>query len=78
MQGVQAGLDAILIYPMLLILVKFLVKNSQIINQNLVQEHFNNTLFIRTKNIESRGWILDIMMCIDSISKDTFEPKRYL
>ena len=29
----------------------FLVKNSQIINQNLVQEHFNNTLFIRTKNM---------------------------
>ena len=53
----------------------FLVKNSQIINQNLVQEHFNNTLFIRTKNIESRGWILDIMMCIDSISKDTFNLK---
>lgn len=52
MQGagwVDAHID-----PMLLILVKFFGQN-QIINQNLVQEHFNNTLFIRTKNIESRG-----------------------
>lgn len=50
----------------------FLVRNSQIVNQNLVKEQFNNTLFIRTKNTDARGWILDIMMCIDSIPKDTF------
>lgn len=50
----------------------FLVKNSQIVNQNLVKEQFNQTLFIRTKSIEARGWLLDIMVCVDSIPKEIF------
>lgn len=50
----------------------FLVKNTQIINQELVKETFNKTLFLRTKSKDAKGWILDTMNCIDSIKKEIF------
>lgn len=50
----------------------FLVKDSQIINRNIVEKVFQKTLFLRDKNIDSRGWIIDIMNCIDKIKNDTF------
>lgn len=50
----------------------FLVKNSQIINQNIVTETFNKTLFLRTKTKDTKGWILDVMNCIDLIKSETF------
>lgn len=50
----------------------FLVKNAQVINREIVKETFNKTLFLRTKNKDAKGWILDIMNCIDSIKKENF------
>ncbi len=50
----------------------FLVKNAQIINKEIVKNIFNKTLFLRTKNREAKGWILDIMNCIDLIKKEKF------
>jgi type II restriction enzyme len=48
----------------------FLVKNTQIINQDL--ENFNKTLFLRSKSKDAKGWILDVMICVDSIKKENF------
>lgn len=50
----------------------FLVKNTKTINQEIVKETFNKTLFLRTKSKDAKGWILDIMNCIDLIKKDSF------
>lgn len=50
----------------------FLVKNTKIIDYNLVKDSFNKTLFIREKSRESKGWILDVLNCVDSINKETF------
>ncbi|WP_372474414.1 DpnI domain-containing protein [Capnocytophaga sp. ARDL2] len=50
----------------------FLVKNSQVINQKIVKDSFNKTLFLRQQSKASKGWILDIMTCVDSIKKDNF------
>lgn len=50
----------------------FLVKNSQIINPNEVHQSFQKTLFLRSKNEAAKGWILEVMNCVDSIKKDTF------
>ncbi len=50
----------------------FLVKSSKVINPKIVNHFFNNTLFLREKSAEARGWILDIMMCIDEIKSETF------
>ncbi len=49
----------------------FLVEKAKIINPEVVQKAFNKTTFLRTKSTDSRGWILDILNCIEKIpSKD--------
>ena len=50
----------------------FLVKNSQLIDKTIVEYSFKKTLFIRNQSLDSKGWILDIMLCVDSIHKDVF------
>ena len=50
----------------------FLVKNNVIVGQDLVKEQFNRTLFLRDKSDDVKGWILDVMNCVDLISCDTF------
>ncbi len=50
----------------------FLVKNTKIIDPNTVTQSFNRTLFLRQKSSEAKGWILDIMECIDTIKTDVF------
>lgn len=50
----------------------FLVKNSELIDGTVVENSFKKTLFIRNQSFDSKGWILDIMLCIDAIPKDVF------
>ncbi|MBS1174307.1 MAG: restriction endonuclease [Burkholderiaceae bacterium] len=50
----------------------FLIKNAKVINHNLVKDTFNKTLFLRQQNNDAKGWILDVMNCIDLIQNDTF------
>ncbi|MFV0531431.1 MAG: DpnI domain-containing protein [Flavobacteriales bacterium] len=50
----------------------FLVKNEQIINRENVKNSFNKTLFIRNKKLDAKGWILDVLRCVDEISKANF------
>jgi type II restriction enzyme len=50
----------------------FLINDSKIINPEQVQIAFNKTTFLRDKNIESKGWLLDILTCIDSIPNKEF------
>lgn len=50
----------------------FLVKDSQIIENEIVKESFNKMLFLREKSVDEKGWILDLMHCVDSIPKEKF------
>ncbi len=50
----------------------FLINNSKIINPENVQTAFNKTIFLRDKSQESKGWLLDILNCIESIPKTEF------
>ena len=50
----------------------FLVKNSEVIDRKIVSQSFNKTLFLREKSNEAKGWILDIMKCVDEIKSDAF------
>lgn len=50
----------------------FLVKNTLIIDSKLVNESFNKTLFLRGKSKESKGWILDVMKCVDTLKRESF------
>jgi type II restriction enzyme len=50
----------------------FLVKDAKLIDKNIVETSFKKTLFLRGKSVESKGWILDIMNCVDMIKNDSF------
>lgn len=50
----------------------FLVKNAQIIDKKVVENAFNQTMFLREKSNDSKGWILDILRCIDAVKKNSF------
>ncbi|HCN38595.1 MAG TPA: restriction endonuclease [Bacteroidetes bacterium] len=50
----------------------FLIRDSKVIDRKIVKTAFNKTLFLRKKSTESKGWILDIMQCVDEIKKNDF------
>jgi len=50
----------------------FLIKDSQIINKNTVKDSFTKTLFLRNEKQDTKGWILDVMKCVDRIKDDVF------
>lgn len=50
----------------------FLVKDAKLIDRDIVETSFKKTLFLREKSIESKGWILDLMNCVDMIKKESF------
>jgi type II restriction enzyme len=50
----------------------FLVQDSKVISPEVVKESFNKTLFLREKSTDAKGWILDLLSCVDSIKKETF------
>lgn len=50
----------------------FLVKDAKLIDRDIVETSFKKTLFLREKSVESKGWILDLMTCVDMIKKDSF------
>lgn len=51
----------------------FVIKNAKAINPEIVKQSFHKTLFLRTKDKDAKGWILDIMNCVDLIKKESFE-----
>ena len=51
----------------------FYIKDKQIKSKENVLENWAKTLFLReTKKAELKGWILDIMKCIDKLKKEEF------
>lgn len=50
----------------------FLVKDKKLIDPKVVEISFKKTLFIRDKSVDSKGWILDLMNCVDMIKHETF------
>lgn len=50
----------------------FLVREGQVVNKEIVQDSFNKTVFLRNTNLKARGWLLDVMNCIDQVDEDTF------
>jgi type II restriction enzyme len=50
----------------------FLVKDSKVVNKTIVKKSFNKTLFLRKKDGDAKGWILDLMKCVDSIPRYNF------
>ena len=51
----------------------FLVKDSRVVERQGVLNNWNRTVFLRNKTIESKGWTLDVLKCIDNINRNEFE-----
>ena len=51
----------------------FLIKNSKILKRENVLNNWNKTLFLKNKPIESKGWTLDILNCLDEIKGKEFK-----
>ena len=54
----------------------YIVKNSTLIEKEVVHRKWKATAFLRLKQGETKGWILDIMKCIDLFQNDTFTLKE--
>ena len=50
----------------------YLIKNGQEENKNIVIDKFNKMLFLRKSKGELRGWLLDILKCIELLDKKEF------
>jgi len=51
----------------------FYIKNGQKKEKNEILKNWQKTLFLReTKRQELKGWILDVMRCIDKLNKQEF------
>jgi type II restriction enzyme len=50
----------------------FIVKDSKEIPKDKVEIKLQSTSFLRGQKIDSRGWIMDIMNCVDKIHGNSF------
>lgn len=50
----------------------YIIKNGKEEDRNMVIEHFNKMLFLRKSKGELKGWLLDVLKCIDLLGKKDF------
>jgi type II restriction enzyme len=50
----------------------YFVKNSTVIDKRNVFDNWSKTLFLKNEKAEAKGWILDIMNCLDKIPDEIF------
>ena len=51
----------------------FFVQNGLVKSKNEVLERWNKTTFVKSKsNIEAKGWLLDVLVCVERIKKQDF------
>jgi len=50
----------------------YLVRDGQPQPKESVLEQWGKTLFLRDQNVEARGWLIEVMKCVESIGKQEF------
>ncbi len=50
----------------------FYVKNSKAVDKRAVLESWSKTCFLEKSKGEAKGWLLDIIQCIESLEKQEF------
>lgn len=50
----------------------FVIKNGKILPKETVRHQWQQTLFLREKSTETRGWLLEVMGCIERNGKNEF------
>jgi Dam-replacing family/Dam-replacing HTH domain len=51
----------------------YIVRNGQIEAKDSVLTQWNRTLFLRDQGQEARGWLVDVMKCIEDLRKPEFQ-----
>ena len=51
----------------------FIVRNRQPQPKELVLAQWKKTLFLREEGLEARGWLIEVMKCVELIGKPEFE-----
>ena len=51
----------------------FLIQNGLPIPKDLVLSRWQQTLFLRDKNSEARGWLIEVMKCVELLNKPSFD-----
>ena len=54
----------------------YIVKDGKWLDKSMVLETFRLTRCMEDDNIESRGWLTDVLLCIDRIPSDDFTLKQ--
>jgi type II restriction enzyme len=49
-----------------------IVQNGVIRPKDTVREQWQKTLFLRDKSLEARGWLLDVLRCVESLGRREF------
>lgn len=50
----------------------FIVREGNVVDKQEVRQKYQKTLFLKYENLRSKGWLLDILMCIDRIQTVDF------
>lgn len=51
----------------------FFIKNSSMLDKDIVFGNWRKTLFLKDSAVNTRGWTLDILNCLDKIKKKDFK-----
>lgn len=54
----------------------FIIKNSREISKQVVLENYRRTESLYVKDIDSRGWVMDVLACVDRIPNDDFSLQQ--
>lgn len=55
----------------------FIIKNSHQEDKQKVIEHYQRTLALRKTKIESRGWLIDVLKCVERIPNENLGHGHY-
>ena len=50
----------------------FFVRDGSIAPRGLVMEQWRSTLFLKNRGVATRGWLIEVMKCVELIGLDTF------
>jgi len=51
----------------------FFVRDGQALPKETVLDKWRQTLFLRNESTEGRGWLLEVMQCVDALGKSEFD-----
>jgi type II restriction enzyme len=51
----------------------FFIRNGEVLSKDSVLDKWRQTLFLRDENVEARGWLIEVMKCVETIRKYEFE-----